>query len=64
MPSPDADIPAPIRLLADTAATDPACELSPHHRRMLALAEKDAAGRGYSYRGRAASADAVAMPSC
>ncbi len=52
-----------LAIAGDAAATDPACELSPHHPRMLALAEQDTAGsgRGYSYRGRAAGAEAVTM---
>ena len=51
-----------LAIAGDAAATDPACELSPHHPRILALAEHDAAGSGcgYIYRGRGASADSVA----
>jgi pyrroloquinoline quinone biosynthesis protein E len=46
-----------MALTGDAAATDPACELSPHHRRMLALAEDDSAtDQEYAYRGRVARA--------
>jgi pyrroloquinoline quinone biosynthesis protein E len=43
-----------LAITGDPAATDPACELSPHHARMLALAEQDSAGteERYAYRGR------------
>ena len=33
-----------MAITGDAAATDPACELSPHHARMLALAEQDPSG--------------------
>ena len=32
-----------LAIVGDAGATDPACELSPHHPRMLALAEQDSA---------------------
>jgi pyrroloquinoline quinone biosynthesis protein E len=42
-----------LALTGDAAATDPACELSPFHVRMRALAEEDAAEDvAYAYRGR------------
>jgi len=43
-----------LALAGDAAATDPACELSPHHGRILALAEQESAGADirYVYRGR------------
>jgi len=45
-----------LALAGDARAADPACELSPHHGRMLALAEQDSAGAdsSYLYRGRMA----------
>ncbi|HUB10474.1 MAG TPA: pyrroloquinoline quinone biosynthesis protein PqqE [Acetobacteraceae bacterium] len=45
-----------LALAGDARAADPACELSPHHGRMLALAAQDSAGEriGYVYRGRPA----------
>ena len=45
-----------MAITGDAAATDPACELSPHHARMQALAEQDAAAAAedYAYRGRVA----------
>jgi pyrroloquinoline quinone biosynthesis protein E len=47
-----------MAILGDAAATDPVCELSPHHLELGELAEADAAGaRDYAYRGRA-----VAVP--
>ena len=51
-----------LAIAGDAAATDPACELSPFHGRMLALAEADAAAAdvAYAYRGR--SLDHVAEP--
>ena len=44
-----------MAIAGDAAATDPACEFSPHHARLLALAEQDSAGAAinYAYRGRA-----------
>jgi PqqA peptide cyclase len=44
-----------LAITGDAAATDPACELSPHHARLLALAEADSGGaeQRYAYRGRA-----------
>ena len=55
-----------LALVGDAAATDPACELSPHHPRMLLLAEQDSAGAGisYAYRGRREPADAIAIQTC
>ncbi|HEX4260672.1 MAG TPA: pyrroloquinoline quinone biosynthesis protein PqqE [Acetobacteraceae bacterium] len=46
-----------LAIAGDAAAADPACALSPHHARMLALAEADAgedAAPSYRYRDRAA----------
>jgi len=45
-----------LALAGDATATDPACELSPHHGRILALAETESAGADihYVYRGRPA----------
>jgi pyrroloquinoline quinone biosynthesis protein E len=45
-----------LAIAGDPAATDPACELSPHHRQMLELAEQDSSGseQRYVYRGRVA----------
>jgi pyrroloquinoline quinone biosynthesis protein E len=53
-----------LAIAGAAGATDPACELSPHHPRMLALAEQESAGADsrYVYRGRAMSADAGAIP--
>jgi pyrroloquinoline quinone biosynthesis protein E len=44
-----------MAIVGDPAATDPACDLSPHHARMRDLAEQDSAGAApaYTYRGRA-----------
>ncbi len=54
-----------LAIAGDAAATDPACELSPHHARILALAEQDSAGSDiqYTYRGRPVGAAATATPS-
>jgi len=44
-----------LAVVGDAAATDPACELSPHHARMVSLAEAASAGDAlprYDYRGR------------
>jgi PqqA peptide cyclase len=45
-----------LAIAGDARAADPACELSPHHFRMLTLAEQDSAGADfrYVYRGRQA----------
>ncbi|HEY1934418.1 MAG TPA: pyrroloquinoline quinone biosynthesis protein PqqE [Acetobacteraceae bacterium] len=45
-----------LALAGDARATDPACELSPHHARILELAEQDSEGSEirYEYRGRPA----------
>ncbi len=53
-----------MALAGDPAATDPACELSPHHLPMQALAEHDARQtvEDYAYRGRAEPAAATAIP--
>jgi pyrroloquinoline quinone biosynthesis protein E len=53
-----------LAIAGDAAATDPACELSPHHAHLLALAEQDSADSNisYEYRGRAARAKANAIP--
>jgi pyrroloquinoline quinone biosynthesis protein E len=52
-----------LAIVGDANATDPACELSPHHEHMLALAEQDSAGADtdYLYRGRK-RAEATAIP--
>jgi PqqA peptide cyclase len=54
-----------LAIAGDAAATDPACELSPHHAHILALAEQDSAGGTiqYAYRGRPVRPDATATPS-
>jgi pyrroloquinoline quinone biosynthesis protein E len=54
-----------LAIAGDAGAADPACELSPHHPRMLALAEQESARAEsrYSYRGRAGCSDAVGIPS-
>jgi pyrroloquinoline quinone biosynthesis protein E len=51
-----------LAIVGDAGATDPACELSPHHPRMLELAEQDStdADIRYSYRGRPVRAEAIA----
>ncbi len=43
-----------LALAGDAAATDPSCDLSPYHDRMLAMAEQGAASQvtDYAYRGR------------
>ncbi|HEY7577764.1 MAG TPA: pyrroloquinoline quinone biosynthesis protein PqqE [Acetobacteraceae bacterium] len=53
-----------LALAGDAAATDPACELSPHHAtiRTLAESESTAGGDEYHYRGRAARHRAIAIP--
>ena len=43
-----------LAIAGDAAATDPSCDLSPHHARMQALAERTAGG-AYAYRGRKAA---------
>ena len=52
-----------LAIVGDAAATDPACELSPHHAQMLALAEQDSvdADIDYTYRGRRVGAVAIAI---
>ena len=57
-----------MAIAGDASATDPACELSPLHPRMLALAEADSAEQEsgdaeirYAYRGRAVRAGATAI---
>ena len=52
-----------LAIVGDAAVTDPACELSPHHSRMLALAEQDSVGADirYVYRGRRERDDAIAI---
>jgi pyrroloquinoline quinone biosynthesis protein E len=52
-----------LALAGDAAATDPACELSPHHATIRALAESEstAGGDEYHYRGRARHG-AIAIP--
>jgi pyrroloquinoline quinone biosynthesis protein E len=54
-----------LALAGDAAATDPACELSPHHAsiRTLAESESSAGDDEYRYRGRRAAGDrAIATP--
>lgn len=53
-----------LALAGDAAATDPACELSPHHAIMRKLAESDAsaADDAYQYRGRSVAEPAIAIP--
>ena len=53
-----------LALAGDAAATDPACELSPHHAIMRKLAESDAlaAEDEYQYRGRSVAEPAIAIP--
>jgi len=52
-----------LAIVGDAGATDPACELSPHHPRMLALAEQasEDADIHYLYRGRPARTEAAAI---
>jgi pyrroloquinoline quinone biosynthesis protein E len=52
-----------LAIVGEAAATDPACELSPHHPRMLVLAEQDSvdAATSYAYRGRQVRAEAIAI---
>lgn len=52
-----------LAILGDAGATDPACELSVHHHRMLALAEQDSVDGDihYLYRGRPTRAEATAI---
>ncbi len=52
-----------LAILGDASATDPACELSVHHHRMLALAEQDSVDGDihYLYRGRPVRAEATAI---
>ena len=56
-----------LAIAGDARATDPACDLSPHHARLLELAEADSAGEIiYAYRGRQrrqAAALATPIPS-
>jgi pyrroloquinoline quinone biosynthesis protein E len=53
-----------MAIVGDAAATDPACELSPHHVRMQALAGQDSseAAEAYLYRGRIARDRTIAIP--
>lgn len=52
-----------LAIVGDAGATDPACELSSHHPRMLALAEQDSedADIHYLYRGRPVRAEVTAI---
>jgi len=52
-----------LAIVGDAAATDPACELSPHHSRMLALAEQESVEPDihYRYRGRPARDEVTAI---
>jgi pyrroloquinoline quinone biosynthesis protein E len=53
-----------LAVAGNAHATDPACELSPHHALMLALATEDSTGgeADYRYRGRPNAAMATAIP--
>jgi PqqA peptide cyclase len=53
-----------LALAGDAAATDPACELSPHHATMRELAEHESATADgeYHYRGRLVRDRAIAIP--
>ncbi len=53
-----------MAITGDAAATDPACELSPHHERMRALADRESmeADETYVYRGRVARDRATSIP--
>lgn len=53
-----------MALVGDAAATDPACELSPHHAQMQELAEGESsqAEQDYAYRGRPARTEATPIP--
>ncbi len=53
-----------MALTGDATATDPACELSPHHLRMRALAEQVSEGacQDYAYRGRVVRRKATPIP--
>jgi PqqA peptide cyclase len=53
-----------LAIAGDAAATDPACELSPHHARIRALAEQASSGGNepYVYRGRVGRDRATAIP--
>jgi pyrroloquinoline quinone biosynthesis protein E len=53
-----------MAIAGDAAATDPSCDLSPLHGRMLALAEQEAASGvgGYVYRGRPEAKRATPIP--
>jgi PqqA peptide cyclase len=54
-----------LAIVGDAGATDPACELSPHHAQMLALAEQASgdADVSYLYRGRKPRTEFTATPS-
>ncbi len=53
-----------LAIVGDAGATDPACELSPHHAHLLALANQASAGADirYAYRGRPVRTGATAIP--
>jgi pyrroloquinoline quinone biosynthesis protein E len=53
-----------MAITGDAAATDPACELSPHHARLRALADREAmeADETYVYRGRVVRDKATSIP--
>ncbi len=53
-----------LAIVGDAAATDPACELSPHHARMLELADQASAPPTirYAYRGRSQRGEAIPIP--
>jgi PqqA peptide cyclase len=53
-----------MAIAGDAAATDPACELSPHHARMRALADRESieGDETYVYRGRVVRDKATSIP--
>jgi pyrroloquinoline quinone biosynthesis protein E len=53
-----------LAIAGDAAATDPSCDLSPLHDRIVALAEQAAVGGvgGYIYRGRPNAKRAIPIP--
>jgi pyrroloquinoline quinone biosynthesis protein E len=53
-----------LAITGDPAATDPACELAPHHGRLLELAEQASAPteQRYAYRGRVTRGEVTAIP--
>jgi len=53
-----------LAIAGNAAFADPACELSPHHARMLELAEQESSDAeiSYAYRGRHAASNVTATP--